>query len=48
MKWYQDTEVEETWVFDKKKDKMVLRNRKVIRQGDTKLVKSNLKISKVK
>ena len=48
MKWYQDTKVEETWVFDKKKDKMVLSNRKVIRQGDTKLVKANLKISKVK
>ena len=48
MKWYPDTEVEEDWVFDKKENKMVMVNRKVVRQGDIKLVKSDLTIKKGK
>ena len=48
MKWYPDTEVEEDWVFDKNENKMVMVNRKVVRQGDIKLVKSDLTIKKGK
>ena len=40
MKWYKDTEIEEEWVYDKKRDKMVLRKRTVKRQGETKLESS--------
>jgi hypothetical protein len=48
MKWYKDTEIEEEWAFDKKADKMVLRYRTIKKYGETKLVKSSMKIKKDK
>tara|TARA_R100000655_G_scaffold28309_2_gene57488 strand:+ start:1609 stop:1752 length:144 start_codon:yes stop_codon:yes gene_type:complete len=46
MKWYKDTEIEEEWFYDKKKDKMVLKKRTIKNDGETKLVKSSLKKDK--
>ena len=48
MKWYKVTEIEEEWAFDKKKDKMVLRNRIIKKHGETELVESSMKIKKDK
>tara|TARA_R110000744_G_scaffold18118_1_gene48772 strand:- start:1553 stop:1720 length:168 start_codon:yes stop_codon:yes gene_type:complete len=48
MKWYKDTEIKEEWAFDKKKDKMVLRNRIIKKHGETELVESSMKIKKDK
>ena len=48
MKWSEFTEIdtieEAVWVYDKKKNKMVEKNRKVIKQGDIKITKSDLKL----
>ena len=46
MKWYKDTEIEEEWAFDKKKDKMVLRKRTIKKHGETELIESSMKIKK--
>ena len=46
MKWYNDTEIEEEWFYDKKKEKMVLRKRTIKKHGETKLSKSSMKIKK--
>ena len=48
MKWYNDTEIEEEWFYDKKKEKMVLRKRTIKTHGETKLSKSSMKIKKDK
>jgi hypothetical protein len=40
MKWYNDTEIEEEWAFDKRKNKMVLRKRTIKKHGETKLESS--------
>ena len=48
MKWYKDTEIEEEWAFDKKKDKMVLRKRTIVNQGETELLESSMTIKKDK
>ena len=48
MKWYKDTEIEEEWAFDKKKDKMVLRKRTIKKHGETELIESSMKIKKGK
>ena len=47
IKWHTDTMVEETWKHDKKKNKMVLKDRK-IKKGETELISSKLEIKESK